>query len=383
MRAMKKRVIFWGAVLLGLWLLLRWLNLPVGYALQMARINAVCGIAGYCHHVDDQAGFLPKDDIPRFESYMHHIRNESGVDLRFVFVKGAGEHSLEELAVELVEDRRIGGGTDDRGLLLLYDVAARRLKIEVGYGLEGMFPDAFINYLVTRHTQMFLGSGQVSVGLRLLLRLLQARIREAVLGEEFDPRVLDFIDKGRHLSGGAGVAARMEQEPGWRRGKLPPEERARYAAGATPFATYTSYLNWLNQPIRDADVDFLTPGSRSYLNSLPVSPAYGDMILMGEYGKGFDIAERGNLAILFFTGTPFTSPHFFVREGGKWRMDIVTEVRNTRELVGTYYTWVYTGRDDAYTRAFGDLLKPWGSTGYSRFVRGDNRPLVLSASARR
>jgi uncharacterized protein len=381
MRAMKKRLVFWGVVLLGLWLLLRWLNLPVGYALQMARINAICGIAGYCHHVDDQAAFLPEEDIPRFESYMHHIRNESGVDLRFVFVKGVGKRSLEEAAVALVEERRIGGSTGDRGVLLLYDVAARRLKIEVGYGLEGMFPDAFVNYLVTRHAQMFLEGGQASLGLRLLLRLLQHRIREAVLGEEFDPRVLAFFDKGRHLSGGAGVAARMDDKPGWRRGKLPPDERARYVAGATPFATYTAYLNWLNQPVRDADVDFLTAGSRGYLNGLPVSPAYGDMILMGEYGKGFDIVERGDLAILFFTGTPFTSPHFFVREGGKWRMDIVTEVQNTRELVGTYYTWVYTGKSDRYTKAFGDLLKPWGTIG-SRFHKGDNRPLALSTSKR-
>ena len=383
MRAMKTRLIFWGVVLLGLWLLLRWLNLPVGYALQMARINAVCGIAKYCHHVDDQAGFLPEDDLGRFESYMHHIRNESGVDLRFVFVEGAGERSLEELAVALVEERRIGGSTGDRGVLLLYDVAARRLKIEVGYGLEGMFPDVFVNYLVRRHAQMFLESGQASLGLRLLLRLLQHRIREAVLGEEFDPRVLAFIDKGGHLSGGAGVAARMEEEKaGWRRGKLPPEERARYAAGATPFATYTAYLNWLNQPVRDAEVDFLTGGSRSYMNSLPLSPAYGDMILLGEYGKGFDIVERGDLAILFFTSTPFTSPHFFVREAGKWRMDLVTEVQNTREFVGTYYTWAYTGKVDRHTKAFRDLLKPWGKTGYSRFIKGDNRPLVLSTAKR-
>lgn len=37
-----------------------------------------------------------------------------------------------------------------------------------------------------------------------MLRLLQNRIREAVLGDEFDPRVVEAIRKGGFLSGGAG-----------------------------------------------------------------------------------------------------------------------------------------------------------------------------------
>lgn len=386
MPAMKVRLVIYAVALAAIAFALHQANLLSVYALQMATLQVKCGMAGFCKHVRDDAGTVPPEDLVKFEHYMHHIERESGVDLRFVFVQGTGAQTLEEMATALVDDLRIGGRTgDDRGLLLLYDVNARRLKVEVGYGLEGIFPDVFVKYLVDRHAKMFLEADDPqanSVGLRLLLRLLQARIREAVLGDEFDPQVLSFLDKGRYLSGGAGVASGLGETAKLQRAKLSPEERARYAAGDTPEATYAVYLHWLNQPVRDGNVDFLERGSRNYISGLPVSAAYGDLILLGEYGKRFAIVERGDLAILYFTSTPFTSPHFFAREDGKWRMDIVTEVRNTREFVGTYYTWAYSGQGDKYTKAFGDLLKPWGTTGFSRFKNGDNRLLQLSAAKR-
>ena len=67
------------------------------------------------------------------------------------------------------------------------------------------FPDAFVNYLVDHHARLFFASGNLSVGLRLMLRLVQHRIREAVLGEAFDPAVLKGLPEAAHLSGGAGV----------------------------------------------------------------------------------------------------------------------------------------------------------------------------------
>ena len=382
MRAMKIRLVIWTVVLGGVAVFLYATGIPVGYLLTQARTQYVCGMAGYCTYVKDSAGVLPEHDVPRFEHYMQHIEQESGIDVRFMFVDDTGGRSLEEMAVDVVKDLRIGGRTgEQRGLLLLYDVRQKRLKIEVGYGLEGVFPDVFVNYLVNRHARMFFESRDLSVGLRLLLRLLHHRIREAVLGDQFDPRVMSFIDGGRHLSGGAGVSASMADGT-WRAEPdlLPEAERARYAAGESPLGTYFAYLTWLAQPVRDAKVDFFTPGSRQYVGQLALSPAYAEFILLMEYGKRFALIERGDVALLYFTSTPFMSPHFFVKDQGKWRIDILAEVQNTREIVGTYYTWAYTGKTDRYSRAFADTLLPWGSM--ARFRNGDNRPLPTSGTKR-
>jgi uncharacterized membrane protein YgcG len=61
------------------------------------------------HHVHDIAGVLPEQDLPRFEQYMNWIMQESDVDVRFVFVKDTGEKTIEQLAVDLVDELRIPG----------------------------------------------------------------------------------------------------------------------------------------------------------------------------------------------------------------------------------------------------------------------------------
>ncbi|MEO5677537.1 MAG: TPM domain-containing protein [Usitatibacter sp.] len=334
-------------------------------------------------HVYDRAGVLPRGDIPRFEQYMRWIQRESDVDVRFVFVPGLGGRSIEQAAVDTVAEMKIGGKTgQQRGLLLLFDTQGGRLKVEVGYGLEGHFPDGFVSYLVRDHAKAFFESGDLSVGLRLLLRLLQHRIREAVLGMDFDPRVLKAIETS-HLSGGAGITSTMpSRNPKQSRpaARMPKEERARYRAGSSPAETYAAYLAWLARPEHDPDVDLFTPPSRAYLFRLPLTPAYRQFILLGEYGKTHRIVQRESLALLIFTGTPFVSPHFFVKDGDVWRMDMEAEVRDTVERVGGAYTWDYRGQNDAYTQAFADLLTM--IQGYRRFKDGDNRALSIRGDKR-
>ena len=331
-------------------------------------------------HVLDRAGVIPAQDIPRFEQYMGWIMRESGVDVRFVFLPGTGGKSIEALAADLMDQLQIGGRAgQERGVLLLYDMQDQRLKVEVGYGLEAWFPDAFVNYLVQDHARMFFSSGDISLGLRLMLRLLQHRIREAVIGNDFDPRTLAKVQPLTHFSGGAGVSAAVGLGDGASDTQdAAPANPLDYPAGDTPTDAYYSYLEWLSNWPLSSRADLFTPESRSYIASLHISPAYAEFILLAEYGKRFQVVERDDVALLYFTGTPFVSPHFFVRQDGRWRMDIAAEVRNTHEHVGGEYTWAYYGQNDKYTRTFGDLLITL--KGYRRIRDGDNRPLTIRGS---
>lgn len=320
---------------------------------------------------------IPPQDLPRFEDYMGWIMRESGVDVRFVFLPNTGGKEIDMLAADLMDELQIGGRTgQERGVLLLYDMQGQHLKVEVGYGLEGWFPDAFVNYLVEDHARMFFSSGDISLGLRLMLRLLQHRIREAVIGNDFDPRVLAKVRSLTHLSGGAGVSKKMGLGDGSADApKVVPVDPLAFPARDSPADSYYTYLEWLSHWPLNSQVDLLTPGSRNYIASLHMSPAYAEFILLAEYGKSFEVVERGDLALLYFTGTPFVSPHFFVKQDGRWRMDLEAEVRNTRERVGGKYTWDYRGQGDKFTLTFRDLLTTLN--GYRRIRNGDNRTLTI------
>ena len=294
-------------------------------------------------HVYDRAGVLPAGDIPRFEQYMGFIQRESDVDVRFVFVPGVGARSIEEAATETMDEMKIGGRSgQQRGLLLLFDTAGRRLKVEVDYGLEGYFPDAFVSYLVHEHAKEFFQSGDLSLGLRTLLTLLQHRIREAVLGMDFDPRALPCEG---HARADLCDVSRVARAP-----------RLRSGRGALHCG-----LARLSLPL----------------------PAHGPLPAIHPPGRVRQVPPHRPARLprlLVFTGTPFVSPHFFVKDGEVWRMDMAAEVRDTVERVGGAYTWDYRGTTDEYSKAFEDLLTK--IQGYRRFKDGDNRALPIRGDKR-
>ena len=79
------------------------------------------------------------------------------------------------------------------------------------------------------------------------------------------------------------------------------------------------------------DVDLFTPATRDYLTRLPMSPIFHEYILFVEYGHAYEILERGDLAMLYFTDDPLISPHFFRRTPRGWQMDVFADVRDTHE----------------------------------------------------
>lgn len=328
----------------------------------------------------DPTGYIDAADRPRFEHYLQWIRDESDIDIRLVFDRPPAGTTTDEAALALLERLGVGRGTNgQRGLLLYFDLAARRLKVEVGYGLESHFPDAFVAWLVGRHAPLFFDSDNRSLGLRQLLRLLQTRMREAALGGAFDPRVLQAGSTGP-LAGGAGAGTDLRDVA---RAAVPVSGAAQaHAAGATPAATFAAYLRLMAGTGWAPDADLFTEETRGYLMRFPMSAAYRDHILLEAYGRRWTIDTRGDLALLVFTDTPFASPYFLVRQGGVWRIDLMAAIRNTKERVGGPLTWSYEGSDDdPYTRTFGDRITV--VQGYRRIADGDNRPLPMRAAAAR
>ena len=51
-------------------------------------------------------------------------------------------------------------------MLFVYDLARQRMRIEVGPGLEGIFPDAFVGYLMREQTAAFFASNNRVLGLK-------------------------------------------------------------------------------------------------------------------------------------------------------------------------------------------------------------------------
>ncbi|MFZ5584716.1 MAG: TPM domain-containing protein [Thermodesulfobacteriota bacterium] len=92
--------------------------------------------------VADYAQVVDPDHARRIEALSRELLARTGAALVVATLPSLGDQSVEEAAVNLYQAWGIGKKGQDRGVLILVAVAERRLRIEVGYGLEGVVTDA-------------------------------------------------------------------------------------------------------------------------------------------------------------------------------------------------------------------------------------------------
>lgn len=91
--------------------------------------------------VNDYAGVLTPDQGRALENKLSAFEKETGNEISVVTVKNLGGDTIENFAVRLFRDWGIGKKNKDNGVLLLIAKEDRRMRIEVGYGLEGALTD--------------------------------------------------------------------------------------------------------------------------------------------------------------------------------------------------------------------------------------------------
>lgn len=329
--------------------------------------------------VRDEAGYLDRLSRWQFERMVHAILDESGADIRLEFVDDVPEGQLHRYSLERMRSLGVGRMVDRRGMLLVYDVRGKHLRIEVGPQLEGLFPDGFVGYLMREHAASFFESKDPVLGLRLTLVMIHNRLRVAALGMDYDPAVVSFITDSVRLAAGGGATAAAGDgvaSRGFLRRRSTAGERARFGPQPTVMLAYQRYLEWLREAGNQVDIELFTPDTRTYLRQQAMTRAYNDGILLDESGQSFRIEERGPRALLYFTSTPLVSPHYFRQTPAGWQMDIQAEVYNTVNYGGLEWTYFLTHSEDDFSYAFADMMDDYGR-GMLRIRDGDNRPLPM------
>ncbi len=328
----------------------------------------------------DSAHLFTAADAQRLDQYLSWVFAENGADIHMVFVRDVPNGDLESFSLSRAREIGIGRESDRHGMLFVYDVKGEHLRIEVGPQLEGVFTDSFVGYLMRDHARAFFAARNPELGLRLTLFMILNRLHEAALGMTYNPAAVSFITDSVRLAAGAGATARVTlggDSSLFIGGKASAVERTRFAAQPTVEAAFRRYLEWLRDGGFRIDVALFTDRSQEFLRTLPMTKAYNDYILMGEYGHAYTVDERDDMALLTFTDTPLASPHLFHRSPQGWQLDIAAEARDAPNLIGGEYTWALAPvrRGDGYSERFADR---WiNVSGIYRLSGGDNRPLPV------
>jgi uncharacterized protein len=92
--------------------------------------------------VVDQAGIIPAATRVSLANKLEDLENKSGIQLVVATVKSLDGDAIEPYANALFRAWKLGEKTKNNGVLLLVAPNEHRVRIEVGYGLEGTLTDA-------------------------------------------------------------------------------------------------------------------------------------------------------------------------------------------------------------------------------------------------
>ena len=101
-------------------------------------------------YVTDKSGTLSSSQLQTLESKLYAFDKETSTQVVVWMISSLEGESLEEKSIEIAEQNGIGQKSRNNGVLLFIAKNDRKLRIEVGYGLEGALPDALCGQIIRK-----------------------------------------------------------------------------------------------------------------------------------------------------------------------------------------------------------------------------------------
>ena len=123
-------------------------------ALALVLVCAVTAVLAYTFpaltgRVVDQANVIPADTRGALETKLADLESKSGIQLVVATITSLEGGDVESYANQLFRAWKLGEAQKNNGVLLVVAPNERRVRIEVGYGLEATLTDALSSVIIT------------------------------------------------------------------------------------------------------------------------------------------------------------------------------------------------------------------------------------------
>jgi len=154
--------------------------------------------------VNDYAGVMSQDQARSLEIQLAQFEQETGHQVALLTIPTLDGEDIEGFSIRVAENWQIGKKGFDNGVILVVAVKDRRLRLEVGYGLEGVLPDAIAkqvisDYIVPRFRAQDYAGGIIA-GIDAVLKVIKkeplpesARTKDRTQGSDLNPMVMFAI----------------------------------------------------------------------------------------------------------------------------------------------------------------------------------------------
>jgi uncharacterized protein len=155
--------------------------------LALALLLAACGrgepapagpqFPALSGRVVDQANLLSPEEEARLTASSEAVERETGPQFVIVTVPSLQGYSIEEFGVQLARAWGIGNRERNDGVLLIVAPNERRVRIEVGYGLERRVTDPFASKVLREQVLPHFREGRMPAGIFAGSEAIIARLR--------------------------------------------------------------------------------------------------------------------------------------------------------------------------------------------------------------
>ena len=257
--------------------------------------------------------------------YLDRLSSRFHIEAMIVSVPALPDgQGLETLAVDLVNNWRIGAQREGRGLLLLLVDATKQVKLEVGYALEDVFTDAFSGYVEDLQLEPYYREGDVGTGLIAVMEMLEERAQIKDQGE-YTPELIAQTD-AELLAGGAGAARDLRR---YRNRATAAAAQAGKPGARSPEEAWEIMLaKWAGEGA-GIDVDVYTEMTRLAMGDADRPDPRTLRWLDHWRAADYQVLREGDHAVIWFGAIDGweNSPFLFCDTGDGWKFDVVWQRR--------------------------------------------------------
>ena len=115
--------------------------------------------------VTDLTNTLSAEQQSALESRLAQFEQQEGSQMAILLVPSTRPEAIEQYSIRVVDEWKLGRKGVDDGILILVAKNDREMRIEVGYGLEGVIPDAIAHRIIEETMVPYFRQGDFYGGL--------------------------------------------------------------------------------------------------------------------------------------------------------------------------------------------------------------------------
>ncbi|WP_244935713.1 TPM domain-containing protein [Leptospira bouyouniensis] len=142
--------------------------------------------------VTDETWTLHSDFIAALEKQLKDHEKKTSNQIAVYIIPSLEGENLEEFSIKVAETWKLGQKGKDNGVLLLVAKEDRKIRIEVGYGLEGALTDIMCRYIIENEIKPYFKKGEYDVGIQNGVKIIMKTIE----GEYQMPEPKDYSHLG-------------------------------------------------------------------------------------------------------------------------------------------------------------------------------------------